>query len=58
MIYRFLFIFAIVYTIGLFISFGSWRSSHGKVFVQKRYYIKGYKWTPFLRVSLRKRGKK
>ena len=35
------------------LSFKKWDSSHGIFFVYERAYIRGYKWTPFIRVRKR-----
>ncbi len=37
----------------IWISFGKWNHSAGNFFVRERIYLKGYKWTPFVRVQLR-----
>ena len=35
------------------ISFGSWSSASGAIFVRKRIYWHGFRWTPFVRVFWR-----
>lgn len=40
----------------IFISFGRWSSSHGRWFTRERIYWKGYRWTPFVRISWRYGG--
>lgn len=35
------------------ISLGCWSLSSGRVFVHERIYYKGYKWTPFCKISWR-----
>ena len=35
------------------LSFDIWNNSHGMLFTKQRIYIKGYKWTPFVKVSIR-----
>jgi hypothetical protein len=32
---------------------GKWSSLHGSIFVWKRLFLYGYKWTPFCSVSFR-----
>lgn len=35
------------------ISFGRWNHSAGRWLVLKRYFWRGYRWTPFVRISKR-----
>jgi hypothetical protein len=37
----------------LFINFGKWNSSHGKLFSIYRYYKYGWQWTPLVKVTFR-----
>ena len=36
------------------IRFGKWNSYHGRWFVSERIWRKGYIWTPFVRVRIRR----
>jgi hypothetical protein len=37
----------------VWISFGRWSSASGPLFIRKRIYWHGYRWTPFVRVFWR-----
>lgn len=37
----------------LWISLGTWNHASGMVWLRERIYIHGYKWTPFVRLTLR-----
>jgi hypothetical protein len=37
----------------LWISFGIWQTASGPIFIRKRIYWNGYKWTPFVRIFWR-----
>jgi hypothetical protein len=36
------------------LNFGRWSSAAGRFFVARRVYLKGYKWTPLVRLSRRR----
>jgi len=36
------------------ISFGKWERQSGRLFTMKRVYYNRYRWTPFVKLSLRK----
>lgn len=38
------------------LNFDKWNTSSGFLFIKKRVYIKGYKWTPFVTMSIRYKG--
>ncbi len=40
------------------INFGKWSHAAGFLFIKQRIYINGYKWTPFVKVSIRYKNKK
>jgi len=42
----------------IIISFGKWFSSYGRWFVRERILFKGYIWTPFCKIKLRRKNKR
>jgi hypothetical protein len=41
----------------IWINFGTWNNRAGFLFKKQRFYINGYKWTPFIKISIRYKGK-
>ena len=39
------------------LNFDTWNNGAGFLFKKQRIYIKGYKWTPFIKLSIRYKGK-
>lgn len=42
----------------IWINFGKWNNGGGFLFKKQRIYIKDYKWTPFIKLSIRYKNKK
>jgi hypothetical protein len=40
----------------IWLSFDRWNSHHGRYLVAERIYRRRYRWTPFVRLRLRRRG--
>lgn len=38
------------------VAFGRWSGSAGRLFIRRRIYWKGYRWTPFVHIARRYRG--
>jgi len=40
----------------IWVNFGKWAAAYGRIFCQRRIYVDGWKWTPFVRVEFRYLG--